>query len=145
MPTGPDEFAGYWPSAPAEIPFTGLLNGVPKYVATRTLSEPLSWSGSSVVPGDVAGGVAELKERHDEVHVIGSLDLVQTLLRDGLVDRLDLWVHPVLLGHGKKVFDGGVVPTALRLTRTERFDGGSVHLEYDTAGAPTFGDMTSGG
>jgi dihydrofolate reductase len=137
-------FAGYWPQAPTEIPFTGLLNRVPKYVASRTLSEPLAWSGSSLVPGDVATGVAELKGRHDELHVIGSLDLVQTLLREGLVDHLDLWVYPVLLGSGKKVFDGGVVPTALRLIRTEVFDGGSVHLEYETAGAPTFGNMATG-
>ena len=78
-------FAGYWPQAPAESPFTELLNRVPKYVASRTLVEPLTWSGSSVVPGDLAAGVAAIKERHDEVHVIGSLDLVQSLLREGLV------------------------------------------------------------
>lgn len=139
-----DIFAGYWPQAPAEDPFTRLLNRVPKYVASRTLSEPLAWSGTSPVPGDVPAGVAELKGRHDEIHVIGSLDLVQTLLREGLVDRLDLWVYPVVLGSGKKVFDGGAMPTALRLIRTENFDGGSVHLEYETAGAPTFGNMATG-
>ena len=59
------------------------------------------------------------------------------------MDRLDLWVYPVVLGSGKKVFDGGAVPTALRLVRTEVFDGGSVHLEYETAGPPTYGDMAT--
>jgi dihydrofolate reductase len=75
-----DIFANYWPSAPEEIPFTGLLNGVPKYVASRTLAGPLAWEGSTLVAGDLAESVTSLKERHDEVHVIGSLDLVQSLL-----------------------------------------------------------------
>ena len=60
-----DIFAAYWPHAPAEIPFTELLNRVPKYVATRTLEDPLAWSGSSVVGGDLAAGVAALKQRHE--------------------------------------------------------------------------------
>ena len=60
------------------------------------------------------------------------------------MDRLDLWVYPVVLGIGKRVFDGGVEPTALRLIRTEVFDGGTVHLEYETAGPPTFGNMATG-
>jgi dihydrofolate reductase len=89
-------------------------------------------------------GVAEVEERHDEVHVIGSLDLVQTLLRDGHVDRLDLRVYPVVLGAGTNVLDGGAVPTALRLIRTAVFGGGTIHLEYETTGAPTFGNMATG-
>ena len=111
-----DIFAGYWPTAPAEIPFTELLNRVPKYVASHTLSEPLSWAGSSLLTGDLTEAVTEIKDRHDEVHVIGSLDLVQSLLRNGLVDRVDLWVHPRVLGTGKKVFGDGTVPAALQLT-----------------------------
>ena len=111
-------FANYWPTAPEEIPFTGLLNGVPKYVASRTLAGPLAWQGSTLVAGDLAEGITSLKERHDEVHVIGSLDLVQSLLRFGLVDRLNLWLYPLLLGSGKQVFADGTVPTALRLTES---------------------------
>ena len=80
-------FANYWPTAPEEIPFTSLLNGVPKYVASRTLAGPLDWRGSTVVSESIAEGVTSLKERHDEVQVIGSLNLVQSLLRFGLVDR----------------------------------------------------------
>ena len=102
-------FAGYWPGAPEELPFTGLLNGVPKYVASRTLAGPLDWQGSSLLAGDLAECVSAVKERHDEVHVIGSLDLVQSLLRAGLVDRINLWVYPVLLGTGKRVFADGTV------------------------------------
>jgi dihydrofolate reductase len=137
-------FAGYWPKAPEEIPFTGLLNRVPKYVASRTLAEPLGWQGSTLVGGDLAAGVAEVKQRHDAVHVIGSLDLVQSLLRLGLVDRLNLWQLPVLLGSGKRVFAGGTVPTALRLTSSVTFPTGALQLTYETAGAPAYGNLAVG-
>jgi hypothetical protein len=60
-----------------EIPFTGLLNGFPKFVASRTLAGPIAWRGSTLVAGDLAESIPDVKERHDEVHVIGSLDLVR--------------------------------------------------------------------
>ena len=134
-------FAGYWPGAPQEIPFTGLLNHVPKPVASRTHTGPLTWEGSSVLAAPLAEGVAALKERHDEVHVIGSLDLVQSLLRSGLVDRLSLWLYPLLLGSGKRLFAGGTVPTALRLTGSVTYGNGTLHLAYETAGRPTYGNL----
>ncbi len=134
-------FAGYWPSAPEEEPFTGLLNGVPKYVASRTLAGPLAWQGSTLVAGDLAEGITAVKERHDEVHVIGSLDLVQSLLRLGLVDRLHLWLYPLLLGSGKQVFGGGAIPTALRLTESVTYPNGTLQLAYETAGTPTYGNL----
>ena len=134
-------FADYWPRAPEEIPFTGLLNGVPKYVASRTLARPLVWQGSTQVTGDLAESVGALKERHNEVHVIGSLDLVQSLLRFGLVDRLNLWLYPLLLGSGKRVFAGGTVPTALRLIESVTYPNGTVHLAYETAGVPKYGNL----
>jgi dihydrofolate reductase len=68
-------FANYWPSAPEEIPFTGLLNGVPKYVASRTLAGPLAWQASTLVAGDLTENITAVKERHDEVHVIGRVQL----------------------------------------------------------------------
>ena len=134
-------FANYWPTAPEEIPFTSLLNGVPKYVASRTLAGPLDWRGSTVVGESIAEGVTALKERHVEVHVIGSLNLVQSLLRYSLVDRLNLWQYPVLLGSGKHVFADGTVPTALRLIESVTYPSGTLHLTYDTAGTPTYGTM----
>jgi dihydrofolate reductase len=136
-----DIFANYWPTAPEEIPFTGLLNRVPKYVASRTLASPLAWQGSTLVPGDLAEGITAVKERHDEVHVIGSLDLLQSLLRLGLVDRLNLWLYPLLLGSGKQVFADGTVPTALRLTKSATYPNGTLQLSYETAGVPTYGNM----
>src|SRR5690242_18384844 len=134
-------FADYWPPAPEAMPFTGLLNSVPKYVASRTLAGPLAWQGSTVVAEDLAPGITSLKERHDEIHVIGSLDLVQSLLRFGLVDRLNLWLYPLLLGSGKHVFADGTVPTALRLTESVTHPNGTLQLAYETAGAPTYGNI----
>jgi dihydrofolate reductase len=137
-------FADYWPRAPEEIPFTGLLNGVPKYVVSRTLARPLAWQGSTQVTGDLAESIEALKERHSQVHVIGSLDLVQSLLRFGLVDRLNLWLYPLLLGSGKRVFAGGTVPTALRLTESVTYPNGTLQLAYETAGVPTYGNLAEG-
>ena len=134
-------FADYWPTAPEEIPFTGLLNSVPKYVASRTLAEPLDWQGSTVVGESLADDVTALKERHDEIHVIGSLDLVQSLLRPGLVDRLNLWLYPLVLGTGKQVFADGTVPAVLRLVESSTYPSGLLHLTYDLAGAPTYGTV----
>ncbi len=128
-----DNFAGHWPAAPADIPFTGLLNGVDKYVASRTLSDPLDWSGSTVLTDPVPDAVAALKRRYDEIHVIGSLNLVHTLLRSRLVDRLELWVYPILLGTGKRVFVDGTPPTTLTLTESAAHTNGVLQLTYLTA------------
>jgi dihydrofolate reductase len=134
-------FADYWPRAPQDIPFTGLLNGVPKYVASRTLDGPLTWQGSTLLAGDLAESITTVKQRHDEVHVIGSLDLVQSLLRLGLVDRMNLWLYPLLLGTGKQVFAGGTVPTALRLVDSATYPSGTLHLGYEATGVPAYGNL----
>jgi len=89
----------------------------------------------------LAEGITSVKERHDEVHVIGSLNLVQSLLRLDLVDRLHLWLYPLLLGSGKHVFADGTVPTALRLTESVTYPNGTLQLAYETAGAPTYGNL----
>jgi dihydrofolate reductase len=134
-------FAGYWPTAPAEFEFTELINRVPKYVASRTLQEPLTWDTASLLEGELTEAVTALKDRHDRVHVIGSLDLVQSLLRFGLVDQLNLWVYPLVLGDGKRVFADGAVPAALRLNESRVFANGTLKLEYETGGEPAVGDI----
>ncbi|MEU5153942.1 dihydrofolate reductase family protein [Glycomyces sp. NPDC021274] len=136
-----DIFAAYWPTAPAEFDFTALINRVPKFVASRTLEPPLGWDTASLLEGDLAEAVTDLKARFGHVHVIGSLDLVQSLLRLGLVDHLNLWVYPLVLAQGKRVFADGAVPTALRLTESRVFANGTVKLEYETAGEPAVGDI----
>jgi dihydrofolate reductase len=134
-------FADFWSTAPEEIPFAGLLNGVPKYVASRTLTGPLAWQRSSLLAEPLAESIASIKERHDEVQVIGSLNLLQSLMGFGLVDRLSVWIFPLVLGTGKKLFADRTVPTSLRLTESVTYPSGTIHLGYETAGAPTYGNM----
>ena len=85
-----------------------------------------------------------MKERHDQVHVIDSLRLVQSLLRHGLVDRLNLWLYPLLLGSGKHVFSMGTMPTALRLTESITYRNGTLQLPYVKAGEPIYGNLAAG-
>jgi dihydrofolate reductase len=132
-----ENFVAFWPTAPPEIPFTALLNGVPKYVASRTLTGPLSWHGAALVEGELVDGVTALTARHDDVHVIGSLNLVQSLLQFGLVDRLNLWISPCVLGSGKRVFAEGTVPTTFRLIDSVAYPNGTLHLSYETSGTST--------
>jgi len=100
--------AAYWPNQPEGNMFADVLNGSPKYVASTTLDEPLAWSGSSLLKGDVAEAVAELKEELDgNIVVLGSGLLARYLLENDLVDEWTLSIHPLLLGPGKRLFDEG--------------------------------------
>jgi dihydrofolate reductase len=141
-----DIFAGYWPHQEGgqDDEFAALFNRIPKYVASRGTPE-LSWAGSTRLGPDLPGAVREIREEHEHVTVVGSLNLVQTLLRERLFDRLDLWVHPIVLGVGKKVFDGGAVPTNVTLLEPPAAGGqGTVYLRYGLAGGtPVTGDMTA--
>ncbi|GAT04101.1 deaminase-reductase domain-containing protein [Mycolicibacterium fortuitum subsp. acetamidolyticum] len=137
-----DIFAAYWPNQNDE--FGTLFNSIPKYVASRGAPE-LSWAGSTQLGPDLAGAVREIRDRHEKVKVVGSLNLVQTLLREKLFDRIDLWVHPIMLGAGKKVFDGGAVPTNVDLLQSPvASPNGIVYLQYGLAeGIPGTGDMSA--
>jgi len=106
---------------------------VPKYVASTTLDEPLTWQGSTLLGRDLAEQIRGLTDRYDEVHVIGSLHLLQSLLRLGLVDRLNLWIYPLLLGAGKRVFADGVVPASLQVAESVTYPSGTLHVTYDVA------------
>ena len=137
-----DIFAAYWPQAEGGI--ARLFNRLPKYVASRQ-ARTLEWADSTQLGPDVVAAVRELRERHANIHVIGSLDLVQTLLAERLFDRLTLWVYPILLGGGKKVFADGVVPTNLRLIEpVVTSPKGAVMQRYALAdGTPGVGDMSA--
>jgi dihydrofolate reductase len=141
-----DIFAAFWPHQEGgeDDAFAALFNRIPKYVASRGTPD-LSWAGSSQLGPDLPAAVREVRDRHQHVTVVGSLDLVQTLLREKLFDRLDLWVHPIVLGVGKKVFDGGAVPTNLALLEPPVAGGkGTVYLRYGlTEGVPATGDMAA--
>jgi dihydrofolate reductase len=101
-----EQFATYWP-AQAPNPFTEALNRVQKYVASTTLTEPLGWQNSVLLAGDAADAVARLrKEVDDNLVVFGSGVLVRSLIPLGLVDELVLFIHPLVLGSGRRLFDG---------------------------------------
>ncbi|MCL1872027.1 MAG: dihydrofolate reductase family protein [Promicromonosporaceae bacterium] len=133
-------FASYWPH---QSDFFGtLFNRIPKYVASRG-APTLEWAGSQVLGPDLPAAVRDVRDRHEHVKVVGSVNLVQTLLREKLFDRLDLWVYPILLGQGKRVFDGGAVPSSLTLLEPPTAGGsGAVLLRYGLApGVPGTGQM----
>jgi len=139
-----DIFAGFWPGQDEGVDggIARLFNAVPKYVASRG-APTLDWAHSSLLGPDIAAAVADLRERHAHVHVIGSVDFVQTLIAEGLFDRLKLWIYPILLGTGKRVFAGGTVPSNLELVEPAiTSPNGVVLAEYALAkGIPSTGDM----
>ena len=130
-----DIFAGFWPSAPADDPLADTINSLPKYVVLTTLKEPLEWNNSHLIKGDVAKEIAKLKvEPGKDLQVIGSGDLVQTLMQHDLVDEYRLMVHPVVLGSGKRLFRDGSATTPLRLVDTKTTCTGTLILTYQPAG-----------
>lgn len=128
-----DIFSGFWPNRGDDDPIAGKFNAVPKFVASHTLTDP-SWAGTTVL-SDVVADLRDLKDRFDEIHVIGSGDLVQTLLEADLVDRLNLYLYPITLGTGKRVFAGGTIPAAFALVQQPiAFPKGAISLVYERAG-----------
>jgi dihydrofolate reductase len=105
----------------------------------------LEWAGSTLLGPDVVAALNELRDKHEHIHVIGSLDFVQTLFAERLFDRLTLWVYPILLGGGKKVFADGVVPTSLELIEpVVASPKGAVLQRYALVdGTPGVGDMSA--
>jgi dihydrofolate reductase len=109
---------GYWPHQ-TDNPFTDVLNKTQKYVASRTLSEPLPWENSTLLPLDAADAVATMKERGGpDMTVLGSGDLVQSLVRRHLVDELLLTIHPIVLGSGHTLFGDGWTNQPLQLVES---------------------------
>jgi dihydrofolate reductase len=128
-----DIFASYWPNAPEEAG-AKPLNDATKYVVSRG-RPTLSWERSVLIEGDAAEGIAELKKGDGpEFQVHGSGNLVQTLIRHNLVDEYRLWVFPVVIGSGKRLFGDGAIPAALRLLDTVVSTTGVVVGTYEPAG-----------
>jgi dihydrofolate reductase len=113
-----EDLHGFWPHQ-GDNPFTKVLDEREKLVASRTLAEPLPWRNSTLLAGDAADAIAALREQPgDDIGVIGSGELVRSLAARGLVDEYVLLIHPLVLGSGRRLFDGELPRTPLRLTES---------------------------
>lgn len=111
-----EAFAAIWPNMPDDAPFARVMNGYRKHVASRTLSEPLAWQNSTLLDGDAASAVARLKEQDGpDLVILGSGDLIRSLMPHGLIDRYMLTIHPLVLGDGIRLFSDAAPYTALQL------------------------------
>lgn len=129
-----DIMAAHWPHAPEEEGGK-VFNDATKYVASRAGIDTLEWSNSVPIEGDAAEGVAALKEEDGpELQVHGSGNLIQTLMRHGLVDQYRLWVFPLVIGSGKRLFAEGTIPSGLELVDSKTSATGVFMGTYQSAG-----------
>ena len=126
-------FAAYWPNA-GDNPTANKMNNATKYVATSTLSK-LEWKNSIRIKGDIAVEVSRLKKQEGPLlQVHGSWQLIQTLLSRELIDEFRLWIFPVVVGPGKRLFGQDTVPTGLTLIKTKTCSNGAMMCIYRRAG-----------
>jgi dihydrofolate reductase len=130
-----EDFYSVWPNQ-TDNPFTEVLNNSQKYVASSTLEEPLPWANSTLLGGDVAEAVERVKAQLEkDLVVLGSGELVQTLMRHDLVDEYLLQIYPLVLGTGRRLFRDGSPVTAMKLVDTRTTTTGVVIATYRPADA----------
>jgi dihydrofolate reductase len=130
-----ETFAASWPERGSEVPNADWMNNTRKYVASTTLESP-EWNNSTVIEGDVAEAVARLKQEDGkDIMVNGSGALVRTLMRNHLLDELRLFVHPVVVGSGRRLFDDQSDPVEFALVDSHAYDNGVISLTYKPTGA----------
>jgi dihydrofolate reductase len=141
-----DIFAGYWPQHldGPDADIAHKFDAIPKYVASRGAPQ-LDWRDSHLLGSDLVSEMAALRDRHHEIHVIGSIDFARTLVAHGLFDQLNLWVYPIVVGAGKRLFPADGPPASLELIAAERASKkGAVLLRYGWKGSvPATDDMGS--
>jgi dihydrofolate reductase len=128
-----EEFAGYWPNQnEAEVDIAGYMNNTPKLVVSNTLKpDDVTWQNTTLITGNVAEQLAAIKEQPGrDISITGSATLVRSLLRDGLLDELQLLLHPVVVGHGKHLFVDDGMKAPLKLVNERTHDNGVLHLTY---------------
>ncbi len=135
-------FAGYWPKiTDPGHPIATALNSRPKYVVSRTL-ERVTWNNSSLVQGDAVAGIQRLRQQPGRtVHTWGSTELLQTMLKNDLVDEYRLFIFPVVLGTGKRLFGDGAVPVALRPLASVTSGKGVTYHRFERGGQPEYGQI----
>jgi len=130
-----ETFAASWPERGSEVPNADWMNNTRKYVASTTLESP-EWNNATVIEGDVAEAVARLKQEDGkDIMVNGSGALVRTLMRNHLLDELRLFVHPVVVGSGRRLFDDQSDPVEFALVDSHAYDNGVISLTYKPTGA----------
>jgi dihydrofolate reductase len=135
-----EEFAAFWPAQNGGEPMADYMNGTPKHVVSSTLTA-LDWANSRLITGDIAEAVEALKRLPGKnIQIYGSPTLVRSLLRDGLLDQLDLLVHPIVVGGGRRLFENGNYGTALRLVDSRTLGTGVMALTYAPARARQVGE-----
>jgi len=128
-----ENFYAVWPKQ-TNSPYTEFLNTIPKYVASTTLKEPLPWSNSTLLKGDAAQAVSQLKQQPGkDLLIMGSGELIQSLMRANLIDDYVLLIHPLVLGAGRRLFPDGGATATLRLVATSTTDKGVVIATYQPA------------
>ncbi len=134
-------FAGYWPYQADDNPIAKTFNATKKHVASRTLKS-LQWNNSSVLGGDLVAAITALKGQPGrDLQIIGSGNLIQTLQAASLIDEYNVWMYPVVLGGGKRLFEQGARPGALRLVASKVSKAGVVMCTYVPAGDITLGKV----
>jgi dihydrofolate reductase len=130
-----EALAAFWPHQPGGTPMVDYINSVRKFVVSETLEEPLEWNNSTLIEGNVAEEITQLKRQPGkDITILGSGVLVRSLLRDGLLDELKLIVHPIVLGGGKRLFEEGGDQKALELVDSKTFGTGVLYLTYRPVG-----------
>jgi len=133
-------FAAHWPYVKND-PTADVLNKVKKYVVSRALSEA-SWSNSTLVKGDAVQEVRNLKkQKGPEIRVLGSSNLIQMLLKHGLIDEFQLWIFPVTIGKGKRLFGEGTQPASLKLIDCKTSTSGVIIATYEPSGRIKLGSF----
>jgi dihydrofolate reductase len=126
-----DIFAGYWPTATDDVEMAKKFNEMPKFVASRTMKKA-DWQGTTVIGSDLAKDIAKIKQLDGPglIYIPGSGNLAQSLIKQNLIDEYGLWIHPIMLGSGKRLFADGVIPTNLTLIDEKTTGSGIVILRY---------------
>mgnify|MGYP000437979570 CR=1 FL=1 len=136
-----DIFAGYWPTATTDLEVATPFNSTKKYVVSHSAFEP-SWNNSTCITGDVVEQIKKLKEQDGpDLWVWGSGNLIQTLLEHHLVDRMHLWIHPITIGSGKRLFAEGTQPDLWKLVESKTSTTGVIVGTYEPAGPLISGSM----
>ncbi len=138
-----DIFAAYWPLVRKgqDLPIAKLFNNATKYVVSKTMKKA-AWKGTEIISGDVVAKIIALKKGFGpEIQVHGSANLIQTLLRNGLIDEMRIWTFPVTIGSGKRLFADGTLPSGWKLLESDVSTTGVIIAKYAPGGEIKIGSF----